>query len=368
MNQGNTFQDADAGFTSDAIPSSAAAVQPDTPFSLDRRPDAASHDAIDDNQEPIPRAESGDSAPESGGSVPLPADGSCDTDIPAETKKWVDDQIPKKKTGKAIISLAKNRKRKDLADMERYVALLIVAGTIPMSKRGKLVADDTKNAPPTLPSAALQGPHPGTSMEVVDIPLTEINLNAQIRVAQFNEDNVKRIMGDFESSDPIDLFRRPEGELDVGDGFNRIEAAIRLGRTTIRARIHEGTLFEALIFGYKTNDRHGLPLGKEDRKKALSMIMATPEGSKLTGDELADKLGVSRQTIHSYLKELRSGYQNTRKPRRIQADEETARKKAFTVLARIEASFGLPVFLDFVKSLDDGKQAELLALLGGEAQ
>ena len=72
------------------------------------------------------------------------------------------------------------------------------------------------------------------------------------------------------------------------------------------AFVRKGTLCDALTFNYLKNDRNGNPLSKKDRMNALVMIQSTPEGSKLTGDELADRLGVTRQTIQNYLTELRS--------------------------------------------------------------
>lgn len=101
--------------------------------------------------------------------------------------------------------------------------------------------------------------------------------------------------------------------------------------------------------------------------KALAMIKATPEGSKLTGDELADRLGVSRQTIQTYLAEIRNGKSEDAK-QRVPKDDAALHQKAVATLTRIEARFGLAVFRDFVVSLDAEKRLELRAMLAGEEE
>ncbi len=98
------------------------------------------------------------------------------------------------------------------------------------------------------------------------------------------------------------------------------------------------------------------------------MIMSTPDGSKLTAKEIGEKLNVSRQTIHAYLAELRTGSPAGKKSQRAHPSEEESRKKAFTVLTRLETNFGLDAFRDFVASLDGDKRAKLRAMLDGAVQ
>lgn len=306
------------------------------------------------------------SSVEAEGSVPDSTEGShsagsqSDVDIPDETKKWVEEQIPKWKTGVAIMGRAKNNSRKDQETVKRYVEQLVAGGEIPMSGR-KLPSGKKKGVVPHPVSISAQDTAVKRT-ESVEVLISEIHMNAQIRAQNLNELNVVRLMENFDTTDPVDLFRRPEGELELANGYHRVESAKRLNKKTIRAYIHEGTMCDALVFAYKTNDRNGIPLTKADRINALIMIKKTPEGSKLTGDQLADQLGVSRQTIQTYLAEIRDGKQDGAK-KRGPKDEAALQKKAVATLSRIEDRFGLTVFRDFVQSLGDDKRAKLRAMM-----
>lgn len=285
--------------------------------------------------------------------------------IPEDTKTWVKAQIPKKKTGTGILGLAKSNNRKDIEAVKRYVNELVAAGTIPMS--GKKGGERGKGKALPKPLATTSQSTAEKQLEAVDVLISEIRKDAQIRTVYLNEANVLRLMENFDATDPIHLFERPEGEKDLADGHHRVEAATRLGRTTIRAFIHKGTMCDTLIFAYRINDRNGIPLTKPDRVNALIMIKNTPEGRKLTGDQLAEQLGVSRQTIQTYLAEIRDGKVGGTK-KRASKDEATLRAKAVAALTRMEDRFGLALFRDFVEALDEGKRTELRAMLDGESE
>lgn len=300
------------------------------------------------------------------------SDASTGSDEPVDegvselTRKWVDEQKPKYKTGNMILSRARNKNRKDLDAIKLYVDELVAAGTIPMSGK-KAPAAKVKGVVASPPSAKSLATFPREPKEAVEVLISEIRMNAQIRVKNLDEANVLRIMENFDASDPVDLFKRPEGENELANGHHRVEAATRLGKPTIKAYIHEGSMCDALIFAYRTNDRNGIPLTKADRKNALIMIRATPEGAKLKAEQIADQLGVTRQTIQTYLAEIRDGKSADAK-KRAPVDKVALQKKAVATLTRIEGRFGLAVFRDFVVSLDDEKRAELRALLDGDAE
>ena len=336
----------------EAREASSDAVSP--PLSLEGGDDGGCSQTPVDSEEPAQKAAASPCANES-----------SDMDIPEDIKTWVDKQIPKYKTGAGIMCRAKNRK-KDLDTVQRYVDELVAKGTIPASGKkapGKKASRGNAESGAPTPSSSLLSPVIKVPKEVVEVPISEIHMNAQIRKDDLNEANVLRIMESFDTSDPVDLFKRPEGELELANGYHRVESATRLGKTTIRAYIHEGTMCDALMFAYRTNDRNGIPLTKADRMNALIMIRKTPEGAKFTGDQLADQLGVSRQTIQTYLGEIRSGKSGDPK-KRASTDKTDLQRKAVETLTKLEGRFGLVVFRDFVKGLDDSKRATLRAMLG----
>lgn len=284
-------------------------------------------------------------------------------EIPPETKKWVDDQIPKWKTGSGILCRAKNKNRKDIEHVQRYVDQLVEAGTIPASGKKTPASRNAKSKAQKPPIDV--PPLTGDAVEVTDVLIADLCLEGQIRVGKLNELNIRGLMEIPDTFDPIDVFRRPEGELVIGDGHHRVEALRRLGRLTVQARIHTGTLCDAFVFAYKANGKHNISLTKEDRKNALVMIQSTPEGKNLTGDQLADRLGVSRQTIQTYLAEIRAGNPvRVKKP--VIENVENQQRKVTSALGRIETRFGLESFRWFFDSLDGDKRSLLRTMLGVE--
>lgn len=82
---------------------------------------------------------------------------------------------------------------------------------------------------------------------------------------------------------PIDVFEETqEGPTAtllhwVGDGFHRVEAARKAGKTEILAKIHKGGKREAILRSIGSNDKHGLRRTNADRRRAVEMLLRDPE-------------------------------------------------------------------------------------------
>ena len=85
---------------------------------------------------------------------------------------------------------------------------------------------------------------------------------------------------------PVVLFSS-EDKYFVGDGYHRIEAAIKIGRKVIQAIIHPGGYAAALKYAAGANDEHGLRRTQADPKLQHSETRRTPGPvARRTGNDL----------------------------------------------------------------------------------
>lgn len=85
----------------------------------------------------------------------------------------------------------------------------------------------------------------------------------------------------------------------LADGFHRVEAARRIGRTTIAADVRKGTEDDAVVFGGTANNKQGKRPTRADVQHFLTMVWERKEavfGGTPTGGNLAEKCGVSKRT------------------------------------------------------------------------
>ncbi len=104
----------------------------------------------------------------------------------------------------------------------------------------------------------------------------------------------------FDDLPPVEVVDAPEGKI-LADGFHRVGAAKRLGRTHIAANVREGTREDAEVIALLANTTHGTPLTPWERENAvLRLHKLRPDWSKR---ELARKLAVSEGTVRNLLKD-----------------------------------------------------------------
>lgn len=93
----------------------------------------------------------------------------------------------------------------------------------------------------------------------------------------------------------IRVFRVPEGDLLVTDGFHRVAAHKQLGRDEITAIVLEGTRDEAQIDAATANATHGRPLTRHEYKNAALRLL----GLGVQAAETARRLYRSKSWIKS---------------------------------------------------------------------
>jgi hypothetical protein len=96
----------------------------------------------------------------------------------------------------------------------------------------------------------------------------------------------------------IDVFRI-DGAVYVTDGFHRFHAARMIGRESILAEVHSGSLRDAIIFAALSNARHGLPRTRADKRCAVQRLLDDPEWSQKSNVAIADACLVSEHLVRS---------------------------------------------------------------------
>jgi uncharacterized ParB-like nuclease family protein len=83
----------------------------------------------------------------------------------------------------------------------------------------------------------------------------------------------------------------------VADGHHRIEAAKRVGQTTVNANVTNGGLRDAVLIAVRANTSHGLRRTLDDRRKAVRMLLADEEWRQWSDAEIARTCKVSRELV-----------------------------------------------------------------------
>lgn len=94
--------------------------------------------------------------------------------------------------------------------------------------------------------------------------------------------------------EPIVVFHDGSQYL-VASGFHRTLAARRHGRASVPCEIHQGTAWDALLFGMGANHDHGLPPSDEDNRHSIEILLDSPK--RFTHKEIASIVQVSTRTV-----------------------------------------------------------------------
>ncbi len=89
----------------------------------------------------------------------------------------------------------------------------------------------------------------------------------------------------------------------VADGFHRLLASHRVGRSSVPCLLHRGTAADARIFGMTANDQHGLRMSRADKRACVEWLFATYP--RMSQRDAADKAGVGVRTVQRIAADLR---------------------------------------------------------------
>jgi ParB-like chromosome segregation protein Spo0J len=140
----------------------------------------------------------------------------------------------------------------------------------------------------------------------LDLEIERIRFGERARSGALDERHVALLMEVCDDWPPILVWHEDDRLL---DGAHRVEAARRLGRTRIQAVRFVGSRDEAFIESVRQNVEHGLPLTRDDRRRAAVRVLAdhahwsdrrvgsvcglsSKTVARLRGDDLAGPVGV----------------------------------------------------------------------------
>ncbi len=92
----------------------------------------------------------------------------------------------------------------------------------------------------------------------------------------------------------------------LSDGFQRVAAAIRIGRKLMNAEIWPGTLEEARWDSYSANGSHGLRRTETDIYAIVKKALAHPNAAQLSNNQIARHLNLPEATFRRWRKLLSS--------------------------------------------------------------
>lgn len=102
----------------------------------------------------------------------------------------------------------------------------------------------------------------------------------------------------------------------LADGFHRLQAYVMaLPGEAIECNVFEGSLPDAQWYSYSVNKTHGLRRTNPDKERAVRGALAHPKCQGLSDAAVADHVGVRRETILKYRREIESDLLKTNKSR-----------------------------------------------------
>jgi len=85
----------------------------------------------------------------------------------------------------------------------------------------------------------------------------------------------------------------------LADGFHRFHAYVADKRASIPADVRTGTRRDAMLYSFGANGTHGLRRTNEDKRKAVSAMLADPEWSSWSDRKIAEQCGVTHPFVAS---------------------------------------------------------------------
>jgi hypothetical protein len=93
----------------------------------------------------------------------------------------------------------------------------------------------------------------------------------------------------------------------LADGFHRYFANKRINSPGITAEVKDGSVRDAILFGIKANNKHGLRPTNEDKRKGVMTMLKDIEWQDYSNRDIAEICGVSHTLVNVMRKELEEG-------------------------------------------------------------
>jgi len=145
-------------------------------------------------------------------------------------------------------------------------------------------------------------------MKTLNLAAIIIDQGTQSR-AEINEDAVSdyaEAMRAGAQFPPIIVFHDGT-EYFLADGFHRLHATKRAGKTSIQADVRTGTLRDAMFFSAGANGDHGARKTNADKRKSVRMLLEDFEWGEMSVNDIAAHCHVSPQLVTAVKLEMEGG-------------------------------------------------------------
>ena len=160
--------------------------------------------------------------------------------------------------------------------------------------------------------------------ETKEVLIKEINSSTDFTMREGLDKELvvhyKENLGIIIDENPIKLYDTPSGLILI-DGFHRLAAARQLNWTKIKAIVKKGSVQDAYAAACLANLKHGKPLSREERKKAIKKYIKLKV--KFSNVLIARDIGVDEITIRRARSELEAAGEIEPQEKRLGADNRT---------------------------------------------
>lgn len=103
--------------------------------------------------------------------------------------------------------------------------------------------------------------------------------------------------------DPVDVFFDGSAYW-LADGFHRFYGAREADKSAITARLHSGTIRDAILFACSANVKHGLRRSNDDKRRAVMALLEDDEWKQWSDNRIAEQAGVSQPFVGNIRRQL----------------------------------------------------------------
>jgi hypothetical protein len=137
-------------------------------------------------------------------------------------------------------------------------------------------------------------------------PLDDIRTDGTQTRAGLNEEAVEDYKAAYQAGEQLPEVALFHDGTDywMGDGFHRHEAAKRAGLRFLPVVVRKGTQRDALLYSAGANATNGVRRTKEDKRRAVELLLQDQEWSQATSRWIAERCHVS----HTFVDKLRAGH------------------------------------------------------------
>jgi hypothetical protein len=159
-------------------------------------------------------------------------------------------------------------------------------------QQATLSANIQKTAPPTIQ---------GRALNVGDLlPITSISMNGGTQArADLDKETITRYAESMRDGAVFQLIIVYYDGTDhwLADGFHRVQAALLIDLTHIRAEVRSGTKRDAVLYALGANDTHGLARSRDDMQRSILRMLNDAEWGTWGDREIARHVHCSDKTI-----------------------------------------------------------------------